>query len=156
MEHLGHWEQGEHQGNKRYFGNVGDMTGWYKGNIGNIGNIWDRHKKRIPYWDILYYFTNLPDYFTSAGATTAVSTAVVSAFTTAESTATAVESVVASVVPLPPHATNVVAIAKIAITFFIFCLFKLNCFVLLFIVTLISIRCFDFFIRGPAIHQPLY
>jgi hypothetical protein len=38
------------------------------------------------------------------------------------SNTTAVESVVASDVPLPPHATNVVAIAKIAITFFI-CLF---------------------------------
>ncbi len=41
----------------------------------------------------------------------------------------AVESVVASFVPLPPQATNVVAIAKIAITFFILlffvCLFKL-------------------------------
>jgi len=36
------------------------------------------------------------------------------------STATAVESVVASVEALPPQATNVVAIAKIAITFFIF------------------------------------
>jgi hypothetical protein len=77
-------------------------------------------------------FTNLPNYFTSVvGATVAVvSTAVVSAVTTAESTATAVESVVASVVPLPPQATNVVAIAKIAITFFILLLFclNLNCF----------------------------
>jgi hypothetical protein len=51
----------------------------------------------------------------AAGATAAVSTtaAVVS-------TATAVESVVASVEAFPPQATNVVAIAKIAITFFIF------------------------------------
>jgi hypothetical protein len=51
---------------------------------------------------------------------------VVSAVTTAESTATAVESVVASFVPLPPQATIVAAIAKIAITFFIFVLFCLN------------------------------
>ncbi len=78
----------------------------------------------------------------------------VSAFTTAESTATAVESVVASFVPLPPQATNVVAIAKIAITFFIFLLFVcLNC--LLFIVTLISMLILDFFDMGPAKHQSL-
>jgi hypothetical protein len=46
------------------------------------------------------------------------------AVTAVLSTDTAVESVVPSVVvPLPPQATNVVAIAKIAITFFIFLLF---------------------------------
>jgi len=70
-------------------------------------------------------FTNLSNYLAIV-----VSTAVVSAVTTAESTTTVVESVVASDVPLPPHATNVVAIAKIAITFFIclfVLLFKLNC-----------------------------
>jgi hypothetical protein len=47
-------------------------------------------------------------------------TAVVSTTAAVVSTATAVESVVASVEALPPQATNVVAIAKIAITFFIF------------------------------------
>jgi hypothetical protein len=66
----------------------------------------------------MYLLTNLLNYLaivvSTAGATA------VSAVTTAESTTTAVESVVASVEAFPPHATNVVAIAKIAITFFIF------------------------------------
>ena len=72
--------------------------------------------------------TNLPNYFTSVvGASAGISAVVESvAVTAVESTTTAVESVVASVVPLPPQATNVVAIAKIAITFFIFVLFCLN------------------------------
>jgi hypothetical protein len=46
--------------------------------------------------------------------------------TLAESAATVVESVVAEPLPLPPQATNVVAIAKIAITFFIFVCFMFN------------------------------
>jgi len=70
------------------------------------------------------YFTNPLNYLaitvSTAGATA------VSAVNTVESTATAVESVVASVEALPPHATNVVAIAEIAITFFIFICFSLN------------------------------
>jgi hypothetical protein len=72
----------------------------------------------------MYLLTNLLNYLaivvSTAGATA------VSAVTTAESTTTAVESVVASVEAFPPHATNVVAIAKIAITFFIFVYFCLN------------------------------
>jgi hypothetical protein len=68
--------------------------------------------------DTLNYLLTLPNYLaivvSAAGAT------VVSTVATVESTATAVESVaVASVEALPPQATNVVAIAKIAITFFI-------------------------------------
>ena len=65
----------------------------------------------------MYLLTNLTNYLaivvSAAGATA------VSAVATVESTATAVESVATSVEALPPHATNVVAIAKIAITFFI-------------------------------------
>jgi hypothetical protein len=79
----------------------------------------DRHKKRIPYIGYpLYNLLTSKDYLVAIVSTTA-GAAVVSAFTTAESTATTVESVVASVEAFPPHATNVVAIAKIAITFFI-------------------------------------
>jgi hypothetical protein len=67
--------------------------------------------------DTLNYLLTLPNYLaivvSAAGATVVSTVAVVS-------TATAVESVaVASVEALPPQATNVVAIAKIAITFFI-------------------------------------
>jgi hypothetical protein len=69
----------------------------------------------------MYLLTNLTNYLaivvSAAGATA------VSAGATVESTATAVESVATSVEALPPHATNVVAIAKIAITFFIFVCF---------------------------------
>ena len=84
----------------------------------------DRHKKRIPYWIPFNNLLTSKDYFVAVVSTTAV----VSAFTTAVSTTAAVESVATSVEALPPHATNVVAIAKIAITFFIlfvYCLFKL-------------------------------
>jgi F0F1-type ATP synthase membrane subunit c/vacuolar-type H+-ATPase subunit K len=77
---------------------------------------------------LVYYFTAV---VSAAGAT------VVSATATVVSTATAVESVATSVEALPPHATKVVAIAKIAITFFIFLLFCLN--YTLFDITLISI-----------------
>jgi len=55
----------------------------------------------------------------------AVGATAVSALTVV-SAATAVESVVAGVVFEPPQATNDVAIATIAITFFIFLLFCLN------------------------------
>ena len=84
-----------------------------------------RVKERIElYWKMLLtLITNRNPYFTTD--VESVTVAVVSTFTTAESTTTAVESVVASVVPLPPHAVKA-AIAKIAITFFIFCLFCLN------------------------------
>jgi len=92
------------------------------------------HKKRIPYWISLITLTKLPNYLVrveSAG----ISAMVESVAATAElSIATAVESVdVASVEALPPQATNVVAIVKIAITLFIFVclLFKLNCFMLI-------------------------
>jgi hypothetical protein len=62
------------------------------------------------------YLLTSKDYLVAVVSTTAV----VSAFATNVSTTTAVESVATSVEALPPHATNVVAIAKIAITFFIF------------------------------------
>jgi hypothetical protein len=59
------------------------------------------------------------DYFTTE-VVSATGATDVSAAATVESTATAVESVAtASVEAFPPHATNVDAIAKIAITFFI-------------------------------------
>jgi len=64
------------------------------------------------------YLLTSKDYLVAIVSATGA-TAVVSAVATVESTATAVESVVASVEAFPPHATNVVAIAKIAITFFI-------------------------------------
>jgi hypothetical protein len=53
-------------------------------------------------------------YLVTVVSTTGVATV----STDVESTTTAVESVVAGAVEAPPHATNV-AIAKIAITFFI-------------------------------------
>jgi hypothetical protein len=66
------------------------------------------------------------DYFTTEVVSATGATAV-SAVATVESTATAVESVAtASVEAFPPHATNVDAIAKIAITFFIFVCFMFN------------------------------
>jgi hypothetical protein len=49
--------------------------------------------------------------------------AVVSLTTAVESVATAVESALTATVLPEPHATNVAAIAKIAITFFIFVCF---------------------------------
>jgi hypothetical protein len=61
------------------------------------------------------------DYFTTEVVSATGATAV-SALTVV-STATAVESVATSVEAFPPHATNVDAIAKIAITFFIFVCF---------------------------------
>jgi hypothetical protein len=64
------------------------------------------------------YLLTSKDYLVAVVSATGATA--VSAVATAESTTTAVESVVASVEALPPHATNVVAIAKIAITFFIF------------------------------------
>jgi hypothetical protein len=63
----------------------------------------------------------------------ATGAAVVSTTAAVVSTATVVESVVASLEALPPQATNVVAIAKIAITFFILLYFCLNVY---FVVTL--------------------
>jgi hypothetical protein len=72
------------------------------------------------------YLLTSKDYLVAVVSATGATA--VSAVATAESTTTAVESVVASVEAFPPHATNVVAIAKIAITFFIlfvYCLFKL-------------------------------
>jgi hypothetical protein len=90
-------------------------------------------KKGYPIGIPFSIITNLPNYFTSVvGASAGISAVVESvAVTAVESNTTAVESVVASVdVPLPPQATNVVAIAKIAITFFIllFLFVCLNCF----------------------------
>jgi hypothetical protein len=64
-------------------------------------------------------------------------------FDTAESTTTAVESVATSVEALPPQATNVVAIAKIAITFFIFVYFCLN-YTLIDITSILNIGLLDF------------
>jgi hypothetical protein len=64
----------------------------------------------------MYLLTNLSNYLAivvSAAGATAVSAL------TVVSTATAVESVVAGAVEAPPQATNDVAIATIAITFFI-------------------------------------
>jgi hypothetical protein len=91
----------------------------------------------------MYLLTNLLNYLaivvSAAGATA------VSAVATVESTATAVESVATSVEALPPHATNVVAIAKIAITFFIFVclLFKFK-YTLIGITTILNIRLLGF------------
>jgi hypothetical protein len=65
----------------------------------------------------MYLLTNLLNYLAivvSTGAT------VESATTAVESVATAVESALTATVLPEPHATNVAAIAKIAITFFIF------------------------------------
>jgi hypothetical protein len=61
------------------------------------------------------------------------------------SNATAVESVATSVEALPPHATNVVAIAKIAITFFIFVYFCLN-YTLIDITSILNIWLLSFYI----------
>ena len=88
------------------------------------GQVEHGHKKAGPLGPA-QLFTNLLNYL-AITVSTAGATAVVSMFDTAESTTTAVESVVASVEAFPPHATNVVAIAKIAITFFIFVYFCLN------------------------------
>jgi hypothetical protein len=63
------------------------------------------------------YLLTSKDYLVAVVSATGATA--VSAVATAESTTTAVESVATSVEALPPHATNVVAIAKIAITFFI-------------------------------------
>jgi hypothetical protein len=100
------------------------------------------HKKAGPLGPA-QLFTNLLNYL--AIVVSAVGATAVSAFTTAESTTTAVESVVASVEALPPHATNVVAIAKIAITFFIFVclLFKFK-YTLIGITTILNIRLLGF------------
>jgi hypothetical protein len=69
---------------------------------------------------LLINLLTLKDYLvavvSATGATAVSALTVVSA-------ATAVESVLTSVEALPPQATNDVAIATIAITFFIFCLF---------------------------------
>jgi hypothetical protein len=70
------------------------------------------------------YLLTSKDYLVAVVSATGATA--VSAVATAESTTTAVESVVASVEALPPHATNVVAIAKIAITFFILFVLCLN------------------------------
>jgi hypothetical protein len=70
----------------------------------------------------MYLLTNLTNYLAIVVSTAG---AIVES-TLVESTATAVESVVAGAVEAPPQATNDVAIATIAITFFIL-------FVLLFI-----------------------
>jgi len=72
---------------------------------------------------LLINLLTLKDYLvavvSAVGATAAESTFVVSV-------ATAVESALTSVEAFPPQATNDVAIATIAITFFIFLLFCLN------------------------------
>ena len=64
------------------------------------------------------YLLTSKDYLVAVVSATGATA--VSAVATVESTATAVESVATSVEAFPPQATNVVAIAKIAITFFIF------------------------------------
>jgi hypothetical protein len=64
----------------------------------------------------------LNNYFTGS-ALKVESRAAVDVSVTSESTATTVESVATTSVEALPHATNVVAIAKIAITFFIFLIF---------------------------------
>jgi hypothetical protein len=90
---------------------------------GTAGLVVHRHKK-TGHIGPVQLLTNLLNYLamtvSTAGATA------VSAVNTVESTATAVESVATSVEALPPQATNVVAIAKIAITFFILFYFVLN------------------------------
>jgi hypothetical protein len=68
----------------------------------------------------------LNNYFTGS-ALKVESRAAADVSATSESTATAVESVATtSVEAFPPHATNVVAIAKIANTFFIFLVLVIN------------------------------
>jgi hypothetical protein len=64
----------------------------------------------------------LNNYFTGS-ALKVESRAAADVSATSESTATVVESVATTSVEVFPHATNVVAIAKIAITFFIFLIF---------------------------------
>jgi hypothetical protein len=64
----------------------------------------------------------LNNYFTGS-ALKVESRAAADVSATSESTATTVESVATTSVEAFPHATNVVAIAKIAITFFIFLIF---------------------------------
>jgi hypothetical protein len=117
-----------------------------------VGQVEHGHKKAGPLGPA-QLFTNLLNYLaitvSTAGATA------VSAVATAESTTTAVESVVASVEAFPPHATNVVAIAKIAITFFIFVYFCLN-YTLIDITTILNIWLLSFYIvRGPALCRSL-
>jgi hypothetical protein len=65
----------------------------------------------------------LNNYFTGS-ALKVESRAAADVSATVESTTTAVESVATTSVEAFPHATNVVAIAKIAITFFIFLIFS--------------------------------
>ena len=101
-EHLVHWVHGEHiRWDKWYFGDK-----------------WNMGIKKPVTLDRLNVFTNLLNYFLVVSAAGAI---VESTFT--ESVLTAVESVVAGAVEAPPQATNDVAIATIAITFFIFVLF---------------------------------
>jgi hypothetical protein len=64
----------------------------------------------------------LNNYFTGS-ALKVESRAAADVSATSESIANAVESVATTSVEAFPHATNVVAIAKIAITFFIFLIF---------------------------------
>ena len=80
----------------------------------------------------VHLFTNLLDYLATTESALISATVESVADTAVESNTTAVESAVPSDVPLPPHAVKA-AIAKIAITFFIFLclLFKLNCLLLL-------------------------
>jgi hypothetical protein len=101
----------------------GVRTGEDVPNVPNVPNVPPNRRIKKGYLIEIPFsiITNLPNYFTSVvGASAGISAVVESvAVTAVESTTTAVESVVASVVPLPPQATIVVAIAKIAITFFI-------------------------------------
>jgi hypothetical protein len=89
------------------------------------------------------YLLTSKDYLVAVVSATGATA--VSAVATAESTTTAVESVVASVEAFPPHATNVVAIAKIAITFFIFVYFCLN-YTLIDITSILNIWLLSFYI----------
>ena len=108
--------------------NIRYRWGWVHSTFWNKKFHWGMDiKKPATLCDRFTYLLTYLNYLTmvvSATGATVESTA-----TAVVSTATAVESVVASDVPLPPQATNVVAIAKIAITFFIclFLLFKFNC-----------------------------
>jgi hypothetical protein len=87
---------------------------------------------------LLTYSNYLAIVVSATGATA------VSAVATVESTATAVESVATSVEALPPHAVKA-AIAKIAITFFIFfvLLFKFK-YTLIDITSILNIRLLGF------------
>jgi hypothetical protein len=99
-----------------YFGNI---SGGTSGTLGTSGT---GIKKGYPIGIPFNILLTSKDYLAITESALISATVESVADTAVLSNTTAVESVVASFVPLPPHATNVVAIAKIAITFFI-CLF---------------------------------